>query len=116
MRRHPDGILLGIHERSLSNLASSVLSDAQKQGNLRADQQRVHHPDPQIGRSWQNWKLVPNHSAGQYIQDPGQNTGHAASDLPPEYNKAQLDWFCRGEVYSRQHLPGTKSLGLGRGE
>jgi hypothetical protein len=71
---------------------------------------------PKIGRSGQNWKLAPNHSAGQFIQDLGQNTGQAASDLPPEYNKAQPDWFCRGEVYSRQHLPGARSPGLGRGE
>ncbi len=101
MRRHPDEILSGIHERSLPNLASSVLSNAQKWGNLRAVQQRPHHSDPQIGKSGQNWKLAPNHSAGQFIQDLGQNTGQAASDLPPEYNKTQPDWLCRGEVYCR---------------
>ncbi len=103
-------------ERSLSNLASSVLSNAQKRGNLRADQQRIHHSDPQIGGSGQNWKLVPNHPAGQFIQDPRQNSSQAASDLPLEYIKAHPDWFCRGEVYSRQHLPGTRSLGLGKVE
>ncbi len=91
MRQHPDRILLGIHKRSLSNLASSVLTDAQKRGNLRVDQQRTHHSDPQIGRSCQNWKLAPNHSIGQFIQDLGQNIGQAASDFPPQYNKAQPD-------------------------
>jgi hypothetical protein len=115
MRRHPDGIFSRILKRSLSNLTSSVLSDAEKRGDLRIVQQRTHHSDPQIGKSCQNWKLAPNHFARQLIQDPGQNIGQATSNLPPEYNKAQSDWFCRGEVYSRQHLPGTRSPGLGRG-